>query len=65
MTWTTENTEGFTQPELDIINDVTEALMADIDDVEPYSIDDAINNAWFGGISRDALYAAARKSLTS
>jgi hypothetical protein len=60
--WTMENTEGFTQPELDMINDVRSTLLDGFTG-EAYSIDDAINNAWFEGIDRDRLARAAMNRL--
>lgn len=65
--WTMENTEGFTQPELDTINTCLDRVMemADTADLEPSSINDAINNAWRAGITSDELVStvAARLGL--
>lgn len=61
--WNMQNTEGFTQAQLDIINAVIERLMAGSEDLESYSINDAINNEWRDGISKDELYAATAKRL--
>ncbi len=56
--WTTENTEGFTQTELDTINAVRATMLQGFTG-DPKSIDDAINNAWHTGISYERL---ARKA---
>lgn len=61
--WTQDNTEGFTDAELATINAVLERIMAEGDDLEPASINDAINDAWIDGISEANLEAAARKRL--
>lgn len=60
--WTMDNTNGFTQVELDIINDVREVLLEGFVD-QPQSVDDAINNSWVAGISRDDLAHAAKTRL--
>ena len=62
--WTMDTTEGFTQAQLDTINLVIDRLMvAGDEDLEVYSIDDAINNEWRDGVTEDELYAAAAKRL--
>jgi hypothetical protein len=53
--WTTENTEGFTQAELNLINEAIEIVMQKAGDVEAYSVDDAINNAWADQTTAAAL----------
>lgn len=48
--WTMTNTDGFTQDELDGINDLRDTLMAEYEGDFPEhftkSLDDTINNAW-------------------
>lgn len=62
--WTMSNTEGFSQTDLDVINDVRDAIARDAgDDADAGSIDDAINNAWFAGNTRAELERATRKRL--
>lgn len=48
--WTMDSTSGFTQSELDGINQLHAKLMAEADGDEQFSksLDDAINNAWQG-----------------
>ncbi len=64
--WTMDNTDGFTQDQLDEINEIRAKLMDAHRDSDAWlrlqlakSIDDAINNAW--GV--EDLEAAVRKSL--
>ena len=61
--WTMDNTDGFTQDELDEINDLHDTLMAehgdDADGQFAKSLDDAINNAW----GADDLEGAVRRDL--
>ncbi len=46
--WTMDNTEGFTQDQLDLINEVLPELIAD--GVDQSNANDLINNAWHDGI---------------
>lgn len=46
--WTMDNTEGFTQNQIDLINKVRGELIAD--GIEGSNADDLINNAWVDGI---------------
>jgi len=61
--WTMDNTDGFTQDQLDEINALHEKLMAEYDGDYPeqfaHSLNDAINNEW----GADDLEAAVRKRL--
>lgn len=61
--WTMDNTEGFTQAQLTTINAVIERLMVGSEDLECYSINDAINNEWREGLTEDELYEATAKRL--
>lgn len=64
--WTTENTEGFTQSELDTMNTVLERVFADVEGYDQASIDsinDAITNAWADGITEAQLEASVRNRL--
>lgn len=61
--WTLQNTEGFTQEQLDVINDIIERLMENNEDLEVNAVNAAINNEWRDGISKDELYAATAKRL--
>ena len=61
--WNAENTEGFTQAQLDTINAVIERLMADSEDLDAHVINEAINNEWREGVSEDELHDAAAKRL--
>ena len=61
--WTMDNTEGFTENDLDMINSVCERIAADNADIEASSIYDAINNAWVDGVSEAYLEATVRDRL--
>lgn len=62
--WNMQNTEGFSQAQLNTINAVIDRIMqAGGDDLEQGSINDAINNEWREGISEDELYEATAKRL--
>lgn len=61
--WHMQNTEGYTQEQLDIINAVIERLMAGSEDLEAYAINEAINNEWREGLTEDELYEATAKRL--
>ena len=61
--WTMDNTDGFTQDQLDEINELHDKLMAEYsgDDAEQFaqSVSDAITNAW----GAEDIEAAVRKCL--
>lgn len=69
--WTMENTEGYTQAELDMINDVSQRIAAEfagpdgdsLNDFDVENINDAIHNAWIDGITAAELEAATRRTL--
>jgi len=62
--WTMDNTEGFTQAQLDTINAVLDRIMkAGGEGLEPHSINDAINNEWREGLTEEDLYEATAKRL--
>lgn len=59
--WTMQNTEGYTQDELDTINEAIERLQSvvstdDIDDEQNFN--DAIANSWCEGMTADELVEA-------
>lgn len=63
--WTMDNTDGFTQEELDKINELHAKLMAEYDvpaNAEQFakSLDDAITNAW----GAENLEEAVRKAVS-
>jgi len=60
--WTMEDTEGFTQSELDMINSVRETLLTEFQG-DPERVDEAITNAWQDGISPDELAHEAMELL--
>jgi hypothetical protein len=60
--WTMEDTEDFTQSELDMINSVREILLAEFQG-DPERVDDALTNAWEDGISPDELAHEAMELL--
>jgi len=62
-TWTMDNTEGFTQEDLDLINDAFEIISASHPGVDAYTIDDALNNAWLGQLSAEELADDAMRAL--
>lgn len=61
--WDMQNTEGFTQEQLDGINAVIERLMADIAGLDSHAVDAAISNEWREGLSEDELYEAIVRRL--
>lgn len=61
--WTNQNTEGFSADELAMINRVLDRIAADADGIDQGNRDDAINNAWRGGISEAELEAETRRAL--
>lgn len=61
--WDMNNTEGFTQEQLDGINAVIERLMAVREDLDSHAIDAAISNEWREGLSEGALYEAVVRRL--
>jgi len=62
--WTKNNTEGFRQDELDMINSVIERIMQVAgSDLEQEWIDAAISNEWIEGMTGDELYEAVTKRL--
>lgn len=61
--WDMNNTEGFTQEQLDGINAVIERLMADREDIDSHAVDAAISNEWREGLSEDELYEAVVRRL--
>ena len=61
--WDMNNTEGFTQEQLDGINAVIERLMADREDLDSHAVDAAISNEWREGLSEDELYEAVVRRL--
>lgn len=63
MTWTMDNTNGFTEDQLDLINEAIDLVTAKADDVDVKNINDAINNAWCGQETAEDLAAAVLKTL--
>ncbi len=61
--WTMDNTEGFTQDQLDLINDAVKMVAAKADGVDAKNISDAINNAWTEQETAEDLAAATLKAL--
>lgn len=68
--FTTDNTDGFTESELSIMNAVLETMMADSDpeDTDGYvqwekSVSDAINNSWIEGMDERDLEKSVRRAL--
>lgn len=59
--WTTENTIGFSQAQLDIINSAIRLM--DTDGIDKSNVNDAINNAWNEQDTAEALAADAAKFL--
>ncbi len=58
--WTMETTEGFTQPQLDTINSARAIMMKGVRDADiEKSINDALNNAWYEGMTAPELCHAA------
>lgn len=55
--FTMDNTDGFTQAELNILNRVADALVAE-KSYERSNAADAVNNAWCAGMTEAELRAA-------
>lgn len=55
--WTMENTEGFTQAELNELNEALEMLMRD-SFAEAENLNDMLNNAYYPGMTAADLYDA-------
>lgn len=61
--WTMDNTEGFSQVELNAANQIAERIKQDHDGIDETNINDALTNAHVAGISETDWEAAARKHL--
>jgi len=68
--FTQDNTDGFTNEQLTVLNKVYAKLMSDADesDTDGYaqwgkSVSDAINNAWIDGMDARDLERSARRKL--
>ncbi len=59
--WTMDNTQGFTQDQLDLINDAIDLM--DTDGIDESNVNDAINNAWAEQETAEELAADAMKLL--
>jgi hypothetical protein len=59
--FTTDNTDGFTFDELDILNDAFDMLQAAKPGVDDSNLCDDINNSWQTGMTADELFEAAAK----
>lgn len=59
--WTMDNTQGFTQTQLDLINDAIDLM--DTDGIAESNVNDAINNAWADQSTAAELAADAAKQL--
>lgn len=58
--WTLDNTEGFSQEELNELNAALEMLMQD-DFAEPSNLNDMLTDVWRDGMTADDLYTAVRE----
>ena len=64
MLWDDSNTEGFSKAEIDAANRIADRMMADGDEeLEPYSISDALTNTYAAGITEAKWEAEARERL--
>lgn len=59
--WTMDNTTGFSQAQLDIINSAIQ--MMDTGGIDESAVNDAINNAWNEQETAEELAADAAKLL--
>jgi hypothetical protein len=68
MTFTAENTQGFSAAELVTINAALDELLADVPEDQraerEKSVSDRLNNEWYEGITVVELVEAARQSGT-
>jgi hypothetical protein len=62
--WTEDNTEGFTEAELDELN-AAQAELELVTDWDETNIADLLNNAWVPGSTAEALVAAVRKTMNA
>lgn len=61
--FTTENTHGYSDDDLDALNTAFGWLADENPEVEDYSISDALNNAWVAGAGAYHLYQSAGMTL--
>ncbi len=61
--WTMDNTEGYTQSELNAANAIAMRIRADHAEIDERSINDALTDAYVSGIKEAAWEAQARKYL--
>lgn len=61
--WNENNTEGFTQAELDSINSVLVRLMAISDGIDESNLNDAIASEYREGLTEAELFEAVVKRL--
>lgn len=59
--WTMDNTEGFSQDQLDLINKAISLM--DTEGIAASNVNDAINNAWGGQETAEELAGDAMKYL--
>jgi hypothetical protein len=63
MAWTTENTEGFSDAELAVLNEA-QAVLENETGLDPSTVTDLLNNAWTGGGNTvETLCASVRARL--
>jgi glycosyltransferase A (GT-A) superfamily protein (DUF2064 family) len=58
--WTEDNTEGFTEAELDELN-AAQAELELLTDWDEQNISDLLNDAWVPGATAESLVAAVRE----
>lgn len=61
-TWTHDNTEGFTDEQLEVLNDAQSRLEAKNPDADPQNIADHLNNAFVPGITVEQLVEGFSKT---
>ena len=63
-TWTEDNTEGFTQEDIDVLNEAQQHLELAHPKVDPTNIADMLNNAWTPEADARQLQRTVERRLT-
>lgn len=61
--WDASNTNGFSETELQMLNNVQQRLEHSYPGIDPKNIHDLMNNDWYEGITENALFAAVAGAL--
>lgn len=61
--WNEFNTNGFSENDLQMLNNVQQRLEHSYPGIDPKNIHDSISNEWHAGITENALFAAVARTL--